>query len=164
VQAGTNDFRGPDWFELDVKLANGAKIADVEKVVDWSLGQLATKGPTESEMNKAKTRFLSHFVMGLQSNFARAQKLAEFEVYWGDANLLNQEAAKYLAVTAADVKAAVAKYLVKEHRSRVEVHPAADTAAPPTPPKATAVAPPGPPGPPPPKTPVKPAAPKTVNK
>ncbi|MEO8801043.1 MAG: pitrilysin family protein, partial [Polyangiaceae bacterium] len=162
VQAGTNDFRGPDWFELDVKLATGAKLPDVEKVVDWSLGQLATKGPTESEMNKAKTRFMSHFVMGLQSNFARAQKLAEFEVYWGDADLLNQEAAKYLAVTAADVKAAVAKYLVKEHRSRVEVRPGADSAAPPPapppasppPPKATAVAPHGPPTPPPPKTPV----------
>ncbi len=129
VEAGTNDFRGPDWFEVSAKLATGAKLADVEKQVDAAIALLGSKGPTEAELTKAKTRFMSHYVMGLQSNFARAQKLAEFEVYWGDANLLNQEAAKYMAVTADDIKKAVAKYLTKERRSRVEVRPAANAAA-----------------------------------
>ena len=136
VQAGANDYRGPDWFEIETKLASGAKIADVETQVQSAITQLGVKGPTEAELAKAKTRFMSHFVMGLQSNFARAQKLAEFEVYWGDASLLNQEAAKYLAVTADDIKKADAKYLTKEKRSRVEVRPAADSAAPAAAPKA----------------------------
>jgi zinc protease len=130
VEAGTNDYRGPDWFELEAKLATGAKLADVEKQTETAIAALASKGPTDAELTKAKTRFMSHYVMGLQSNFARAQKLAEFEVYWGDANLLNQEAAKYLAVTSDDIKKAVAKYLTKERRSRVEVRPAADASAP----------------------------------
>lgn len=129
VEAGTNDFRGPDWFEVSAKLATGAKLADVEKQVDSAIATLGSKGPTEAELTKAKTRFMSHYVMGLQSNFARAQKLAEFEVYWGDANLLNQEAAKYMAVTSDDIKKAVAKYLTKERRSRVEVRPAASAPA-----------------------------------
>ncbi len=164
VQAGTNDFRGPDWFELEAKLATGAKIPDVEKLVDAQIAALGAKGPTEAELAKAKTRFMSHFVMGLQSNFARAQKLAEFEVYWGDANLLNDEASQYMVVTADDVKKAVAKYLTKDKRSRVEVKPAQDAsaAAPATPNKATpqkaaasAVAPAKtPPTTPPPKSPV----------
>ncbi|MEO8877671.1 MAG: hypothetical protein ABI461_18910, partial [Polyangiaceae bacterium] len=40
---------------------------------------------------------------------------------------------KYLAVTADDIKKAVAKYLTKDKRSRVEVRPGADSAAPATP-------------------------------
>jgi predicted Zn-dependent peptidase len=59
----------------------------------------------------------------LQSNFARAQQLAEFELYWGDANLLMGELAKYLAVTKADITRVAAQYLKPETRSRIEVKP-----------------------------------------
>jgi predicted Zn-dependent peptidase len=67
----------------------------------------------------------SHVLFGLASNYRRAAELAKYEVYWGDAGLLNAELDKYLAVTKEDVSRVVAKYLVPEHRSRVEVKPAA---------------------------------------
>ena len=44
------------------------------------------------------------FVFGLQTNMARSQHLAEFELYWGDANLLKLELDHYLAVTNDDIK------------------------------------------------------------
>ena len=31
------------------------------------------------------------FVFGLQTNMARSQRLAQYELYWGDANLLKLE-------------------------------------------------------------------------
>jgi predicted Zn-dependent peptidase len=67
-----------------------------------------------------------HFLLGLQSNFQRAQKLAEFETFWGDAGLVNGELARYLAVTREAVQKAAAKYLTGARRSRVEVKPLGD--------------------------------------
>jgi predicted Zn-dependent peptidase len=129
VQAGTNDFRGPDWFELTCKLAGGAKVPEVEKLLDAEVARLAATAPSAAEMEKARARLAASFVLGLQSNFARAQKLAEMELYFGDANLLKTELAKYLAVTAEDVRRASAKYLTHARRSRIEVKPPSAPAA-----------------------------------
>ncbi len=124
VQAGTNDFRGPDWFELECKLSSTAKVPDVERLLEGALADLGSKGPSQAELDKVKTRLATSFLLGLQSNFSRAQKLAEYELYWGDADLLLRELPRYLAVTREEVQHAVAKYLVKDRRSRVEVRPA----------------------------------------
>jgi hypothetical protein len=63
----------------------------------------------------------------LQSNFARAQKLAEFELYWGDAGLLQGEIDRYMAVGKDDIRKAVATYMTHDRRSRIEVKPAPET-------------------------------------
>ena len=80
-------------------------------------------------MNKLRNQMQSGYVLGLQSNFARAQKLAEFEVYRGDANLINIELGRYLSVTGEEIGRAVAKYLTRARRSGVEVKPLADEVA-----------------------------------
>lgn len=125
VQAGTNDHRGPDMFEVTCKLAGAAKPNDVAKLLDAEVEKLGDKGPTDAEMDKVKARLASRFVLGLQSNIARANLLAEFELYWGDATLLNAELPRYLAVSKDEVRRSVAKHLTKARRSRVEVRPAA---------------------------------------
>ncbi|MBL8611580.1 MAG: insulinase family protein [Myxococcales bacterium] len=125
VSAEAEGQRGPDLFVVEAKIASSAKIADVQKLVDAEIARLGREGPTEAEMTKLKNRVRAKTILGLQTNIARAQRLAEFELYWGDAALLNQEVVYYTQVTAADVKRVVAKYLVPERRSRVEVKPAA---------------------------------------
>ena len=74
-------------------------------------------------MKKLRNRTRARFLLGLQSNIARAQRLAEFELYRGDASLLTGELAKYLAVTKADIQRVAAKYLTLPRRSTVEVTP-----------------------------------------
>jgi len=123
ADASTNDNRGPDAFELDVRLASGAKIADAQKLVDSQIADIARLGPSDDDMKKLKNRMRARFLLGLQSNFARAQKLAEMELYRGDARLLDTELDKYLAVTKDDIKRVVAKYLTPARRSLVEVKP-----------------------------------------
>ena len=123
ADAGTNDHRGPDVFEVDVRLASGARIADVQRLVDSQIADVARLGPSDEDMKKLKNRMRARFLLGLQSNFARAQKLAEMELYRGDARLLDGELDKYLAVTSDDIKRAVAKYLTPARRSLVEVKP-----------------------------------------
>ncbi len=125
ADAQTEDYRGPDMFEIVVKLASGAKIDQVQKLVDSQVADIGRLGPTDAEMKKVRARVQSQFLLGLQSNFARAQKLAEFELYRGDATLLNGELERYLAVTKDDIKRAVSKYLTPNRRNVVEVKPGA---------------------------------------
>jgi len=123
ADAGTSNNRGPDIFEIDVKLASGARIDQVQKLVDSQIGDLARLGPSDEEMKKLKNRIRAQLLLGLQSNLARAQKLAEMELYRGDAGLLNVELDKYLAVTKDDIKRVTAKYLTPARRNLVEVKP-----------------------------------------
>jgi predicted Zn-dependent peptidase len=107
-----------------VKLAGGAPLANVARFVDEQIALLAKTPPTEAEMTKLRNRAQAHYLLGLQSNFARAQKLAEFELFRGDANLVNLELGRYLSVTADDIRRVVKKYLTRAGRSSVEVKPA----------------------------------------
>ena len=81
--------------------------ADAILAANAEVRALAQGGPSADEMTKVKNRVRAHFLRSLQSNFQKAQKLAEFELYWGDAAKLNEELASYLAVTDADVRRVV---------------------------------------------------------
>ena len=130
VDASTNDQRGPDMFEISVKVASSSTPAAVEKALFAELARIKATGPTDEEMKKLQARLEAHFLLGLQSNIARAQKLGEYELFFGDANLLTGELDRYFAVTKADIMKVAAKYLVNDRMSRVEVKPPAPAAAP----------------------------------
>lgn len=123
ADAQVEGYRGPDMFEIIVKLASGAKIDQVRSLIDRRLADLAKVGPSDAEMNKLKTRVQAQLLLGLQSNFARAQKLAGLELFRGNAELLNGELDRYLAVTKEDIRRVVGKYLTANRRSIVEVKP-----------------------------------------
>jgi hypothetical protein len=91
-----------------------------------------------AELERVKRRVRAGFVFGLETTLRRAVELGEFELYWGDARGIASELGRYLAVTAADVKAAAAKYLKKERRVVIEVMPLAKAPATAAPPSTTA--------------------------
>jgi len=117
--------RGPDMFYIDATLKETAKPADVRALVDEELARIIKDGVTDRELEKAKNIFTDDFVGGLERNFSKAQHLAEYWLYWGDANLVNTELDAYLAVTKAEIQAAAAKYLVSINRTVVDVLPKA---------------------------------------
>jgi zinc protease len=124
VDAGTGDRRGPDAFYVTLKVASSSNVQQVQRAFDEILHRVQHTPPTDAVMKKLRNRIEAHFLFGLQSNFARAQKLAEFELYWGDADLLLGEMDKYRAVTKQDITRVAAQYLKNETRSRIEVKPA----------------------------------------
>lgn len=123
VSASAEGLRGSDLFAIDAKLANGAKAGEVEKLLEGELKALATSGPTDAEMEKARRQIPARLVLSLQSNLARAVRLGEYEVYFGDARLLNGEIPRYLAVTKEEVKRVTAQHLGPTRRSIVETYP-----------------------------------------
>ena len=123
VDAETDRHRGPDAFEITVKLAGGASLANVSRMVDAEIAEIAKTAPSEAEMTKLRNREQASYLLGLQSNLARAQRLAEFELYRGDADLINLELGRYLSVTADDIRRVVKKYLTRSSRVSIEVKP-----------------------------------------
>jgi zinc protease len=146
VVGWTNDHRGPDLWGLQVKLAEGARLSDAEKAVDGQIEALAKNGPTDAEMTKVRNRTEASFLFGLQSNLQRAIKLGQFELFWGDARLLNAEPPKYFVVTKEDIKRVTAQYLVPARRASVEVRPAGMVESQPPRPAAAKTAAPAPKG------------------
>lgn len=129
VNAWTGDNRGPDILVLKVILSEQGKIKDVSKSVDQELERLAQSGPSAAELEKAKNQLVSFFLFGLEGNMARAQQLANYELFYGDARLLSKEIDEYLKVTASELQSAVRKYLTAARRSLVTIEPAAPTTA-----------------------------------
>ena len=129
VSSGTDDHRGPDMFEISTRIAGGQKPEDVQKLLLAEIDKLGKAGPTDAELAKVKSRIKTQFLMGLQSNIARAQRLAEFEMYRGNAELLNTDLDKYLAVTGADIRRVVSTYLVPAKSTHIDVKPAPDKPA-----------------------------------
>jgi zinc protease len=125
VGVWTYDQRGPDLLVIRSVLSERGKLPEVERTIEGEIARLAKAGPTQAELDKAKTEVVSSFVFGLESNQHRASELAEYETYWGDARLLSREVEHYRAVTSAEVRDAVAKYLVKTRRNTVNVLPPA---------------------------------------
>ncbi|MEP7120009.1 MAG: pitrilysin family protein [Byssovorax sp.] len=123
ASAGTEDRRGADIFTINVKLAEGRKTADVASLVEGEIKALSTRGPNDAEIEKARRQIQTGLVLSIQSNGARARKLADYELFSGDATRWNGELGKYLAVTKDDVKRVVTQYLGPTRRSIVETYP-----------------------------------------
>jgi predicted Zn-dependent peptidase len=128
VAVGTDDRRGPDLFSAWVVMASGHAPREGQAIVFAELDSIAKKGVTERELQKAKNRIRASFVFGLQSNMARSQHLAEFELYWGDANLLKLELDHYLAVSMEDIKRVAGTYFEASNRTVLDVMPGTDPA------------------------------------
>jgi predicted Zn-dependent peptidase len=138
VGGWTEDHRGPDIAGIQVKLAEGARLADAQKSTDAIIDALAKNGPTDAEMAKVRNRVEASFLFGLQSNLQRANKLGQYELFYGDARLLNGEPAKYFEVTKDDIKRVMTKYMVSARRTVVEVRPTGMVDPPPKPAPAAA--------------------------
>ena len=123
VAVGTDDRRGPDLFSAWAVMSSGHPPNAAQEIIYEELRAIAERGVTERELEKARNRVSAAFVFGLQSNMARSQQLAEFELYWGDANLLKLELDHYLAVTAEDIKRVTAQYFDATNRTVLDVLP-----------------------------------------
>ena len=123
VVVGTDDRRGPDLFSVWAVMSSGHSPQEAQKLIFAELNRVAKKGVTPRELEKAKNRVSAAFVFGLQSNMARAMQLAQFELYWGDANLLMLELDHYLSVSREDIQRVAKEYFGADNRTVLDVLP-----------------------------------------
>lgn len=123
VAAWTSENRGPSVMTVFIEVAPQSSVDTVQLGLDTELKRMRAVGPSASELVKAKARLEMDVLSSLQTNQDRAIALGEFEAFWGDATLLNEELSAYADLTAAEIRAAAAKYMVDTKRSVVEVYP-----------------------------------------
>jgi predicted Zn-dependent peptidase len=124
ISVSTDDRRGPDLFSFWGVVASGKQGARARTVIYEELASVAQRGITERELQKAKNRVRSAFVFGMQSNLSRAMRLAEYHMYFGDAELLRTELDRYLAVSREDVQRVAREYFEATNRTVLDVIPA----------------------------------------
>ena len=111
-------------FIIMATVKQGVDPAKVEAVIDEELKKLVANGPSADELARAKTAFRAGFIRGIEriGGFGgKADALAECAVYEGDPGCFRTSLANIQNASAADVKAAGAKWLgVGDHTLVVE--------------------------------------------
>ena len=110
-------FNEDEGLFITLAIANmGVKIEALEASLDSIVNDLKTDLVGEREFQKVKNQITTQIVSGNATMAGIAESLANNEVYFGDANLINTELDKYNKVTRQDVLNVAKKYLNKDNR------------------------------------------------
>lgn len=102
---------------INYSIANmGVQPQAVEKVMDSIINNLKTGLISEKEFEKVRNQVQTSFVTSNSTMAGIAESLANYEVYFGDANLVNTELERFKKVTREDMMAVAKKYLNKDNR------------------------------------------------
>jgi len=101
-------------FDITADIKAGVDPATVEKAIDEELQRLLRDGPTQAELDQARTVFKAGFIRGIEriGGFGgKADALAECTVYTGDPGCFRGQLQRIATATPAQVKAAGNKWL-----------------------------------------------------
>jgi zinc protease len=114
------------FFVLWATARPGADLSQVEAIVTEEIARLARDGPTEEELNRARTKWEFNFVTGLEGigGFGgKADILNQYNTFLGNPGMFEEDFARYRNATAATVKATVNEYLNTRNRLLVRFRP-----------------------------------------
>jgi zinc protease len=98
-------------------IANGTNQPHtLEKEIDEELEKVKTELITDREFEKIRNMIENDFINNFNSMIGIAENLANYHMYFGDANLINTELERYMKVTKEDIQRVAKKYFVKENR------------------------------------------------
>jgi predicted Zn-dependent peptidase len=130
IEGGVDERRGPSALYIFALPKPDEEVSRIREQIFDEIERIATDGPTAAEMEKLRNSLCNDSVRGRQSSMYRAQRLAEFALYDSNAHLVDSELDHYLAITADDIKNAVARYVNNDNRVVLDIipAPAADSA------------------------------------
>ncbi len=128
VGVGTDDRRGPDLFSVFGLLQEGHTAEEARTQIYAAIADIGAHGVPAREMERVQNRIRAYFVVNVQSNLMRAEHLAEYELYYGDATLLRTELDRYMAVTSADIQRVAGQYFAATNRTVLDVVPPPESA------------------------------------
>lgn len=110
------DLEDPGIF-IAFGIANmGVDPKAMEKAIDEEIKKVQNELISEKEYQKLRNQIENSIVSGYSSMSGIAQALADFETIRGNANLINEELDKYLAVTREDIQRVAKKYYTLDKR------------------------------------------------
>jgi zinc protease len=100
-------------FQVDVTPMPGQKVADIDKVVKAEIANVIQNGISTRELQRAQNSYKASFLNRLASALGKADQLNFYNYFVGTPDYVQQDAARYERVTAADVQRVAQKYLGK---------------------------------------------------
>jgi zinc protease len=94
----------------------GVSPTDLEAAMDVEFEKVKNELISEEEFQKLRNQIENDFVTGNSKMAGIAESLANYYVYFKDANLINTEIDRYNKVTREDIQKAARTYLTKENR------------------------------------------------
>jgi zinc protease len=104
-------------------LASGKPLERARKSLADQIESVLKNGVTQGELDKAKTRLLTSKLLERETTNGKASALGEAAVVYGDAERVNTDLAKVQAVTAAQVKEVLNKYITGKKKVVIEYLP-----------------------------------------
>ncbi len=104
----------------------GVSLSQIEPIIAEEIARLAKSGPTADELNRAKVKWEFSFVTGLErlGGFGgKADRLNQYNTFWGDPGKFEEDLARYRNATAETVRDALAKWVDTRNRLVVRFHP-----------------------------------------
>jgi len=102
---------------LAFAIANmGVNAADLEKAIDEVIEAVQKDLISEEEFQKLRNQMESEFINSYSSMEGIAENLANYHVYFKDANLINTELDRYMKVTREDIRRVAKEYFRKDNR------------------------------------------------
>ncbi len=94
----------------------GVTPEDLEKAMNAEVDNVLQNEVSAIELQKCKNQIENDFISKNQRVLGIVETLANYHVYFGNANLINTELERYMKVTTADMLAVARKYLTKNNR------------------------------------------------
>jgi predicted Zn-dependent peptidase len=117
-------FNEDEGLFIAYGIANmGVQPDKLESAMDSVVANLKSTPVSETEFQKVRNQIETGFVSSNATMAGIAESLANYEVYFGDANLINTELSRFQKVTREDLMNVAKKYLNKENRVTLNYMP-----------------------------------------
>ncbi|MBS0198101.1 MAG: insulinase family protein [Planctomycetes bacterium] len=123
VSASQQGFPLGGMFTVDVLTKPDADLAAVERIVDEELAVIVRDGPTQEELSRSQAVVELSKLSALESLQAKADRLNEYEYYWGEPNSFKRDLDRYREASPAAVKKWATEVLRPSERVIINVLP-----------------------------------------
>ena len=111
ISCGADLHEDLGLFVFRAILASGKSVEVAKKSLTDQIDDVLKKGVTEAELAKAKNRLLASKLLERETSNGKANALGEAAVVYGDAARVNTDLAMVQAVTTAQIKEVLNKYI-----------------------------------------------------
>ena len=98
-------------FQINVIPKPGQSVAGIDRIVKTEIANVISNGIAPRELQRAQNLYKASFLNRLASNLGKAEVLNSYNYFIGNPDFVQQDAARYERVTAADVQRVARTYL-----------------------------------------------------